>query len=119
MRILVIAAVVCNTVVALSLAVTVYAGRSTLSARYKLGFPSDMLVLENRLTKKDVVLTLDNRFSNRVVKLTSGLHVFEVQRSFADARDVAPEWGYLPVKLHVSYQGGKEEIEILPPSEDE
>lgn len=113
-RTLIVGAMILNAVLALSVSLGIFLARTSWSARYEPGFPSDMLVLKNAGGDKlrEVRLVLDGRFTHRVRALGPGVHGFEIQRAFEDAQENRPPSGYIPRELVILHARGVEEMKV-------
>lgn len=110
----ILAGVVVNAVVALSLAAGMYLARTTWSAHYRPGFPLDMLMVKNGSGRvaSDVELVLDGRWIYRPGDLSPGAHGFPLRQVFEDAESERFPTGYVPRRLHIAYQGGSEDLAV-------
>lgn len=113
----IVIAMVVNVFLAGGLALAIELSRTSLSARYEPGFPSDMLMVKNGGEQRlfDVVLEIDGRYLHQVRSLRPGVHGFEVQRAFEDRQENRPAAGYVPRLLKVMHRGGQETIEVVSP----
>lgn len=114
LRNLIIGGMALNALLALLVSLGVILARTSWSARYEPGFPSDMLVVKNAGQDKlrGVRLVLDGRFVHEVRLLGPGVHGFEIQRAFEDAQENRPPSGYRPRALRIQHEDGVEEVQV-------
>jgi hypothetical protein len=105
----------------LSGAVVLGTTRVTIRAEawFQKGFPSNLIVVRQLDSRgfEDVEIVLDGgRYKGHVDRITPGANGFALDQQFFDAKESPPPNDYVPRRLTIRVQGGRQlDLEIGPP----
>lgn len=113
MRIWVIGAVGADVVLTLLFVVLASGPSLDVRAWYEEGFPSNLIVVQNRgEVLRDVELVVDGKYRARMPSLAPGPTGLEIDREFRDALDFPPAGTYKPTQLEIRAGGSEVELEL-------
>ncbi|MBI2379111.1 MAG: hypothetical protein HYV07_34285 [Deltaproteobacteria bacterium] len=112
LRIQIVVGFVLNLLLAGVVAIAARDTEVKLDAWWLIGFPSNLIVVDNKTTERfeNVTMVLDGRYSHTGAVLKPGGNSFEIEKDFLDAKKFAPLRDQPPKQLEI--QAGLATIRI-------